>query len=266
MTTELGNQTGAPHKILVVDDEKTTRSAICEALTRVGYLAKSAESADEALNILEYASFDVVILDLNMPGKHHGLDVLQAAEKLAPDTAFIILTGQPSTETAITALRSGAFDYLRKPVTLKTIFDRAEAAIKKQTEQRRQKHAVSLLQQALTTLQMPIEPQPSAPLTTFRVGAIVIDDQKKTAAFQGTDLDLTPIEYKLLLKFVQEPDTILSYAELAAESHDMDLEESEARALLRTHIYRLSRKFGDKDETPLQNVRGQGVILRRELA
>ncbi len=251
-------------KVLIVDDEKTTRLALSEAFTLNGSQVQSAASADEALELFKQTSFDAVLLDLNMPGKHGGIDILKAAENVAPNTAFIILTGQPSTETAITALRSGAYDYLRKPVTLNTILETTEAALRKQAESRRQKNAVSLLQQAMGVLQL--DSAPTTPESPYlEIGSIKINNQKYKAFHKGEELDLTPIEYKLLRKFVENPDTIMSYAELAQATHNSTLDEVEARTLLRTHIYRLSRKLGDKENTPLQNVRGQGVILLEEM-
>jgi DNA-binding response OmpR family regulator len=80
----------------------------------------------------------------------------------------------------------------------------------------------------------------------------------------GKALDLTPIEYKLLCKFVREPNTALSFADLAYETHGMAISEGEARPLLRTHVYRLSRKLAEQGECPLQNVRGRGYMFRVE--
>lgn len=245
-------------RILVVDDEKTTRLALCEAFTRLGYETNHAATGDEALVAIAADFYDVVILDLEMPGTK-GVKVLAEAEELAPDTAFIVLTAYASTDTAIAALRSGAFDYLRKPSSLEVIVTAVKKALAQQQERKRQKEAARLLQQALHTFRTGVESSTSH--LQRQTAGITIDERKQTATYKGHPLDLTPIEYKLLHKFVRHPDTVLAYTELARESHNLELDESEARALLRTHIYRLSRKLGQKDESPLQSVRGRGVIL-----
>ena len=92
--------------ILVVDDEKTTRMVLCEALNQIGHHSRSAASAEEAMVAISGREFDVVILDLQMPGVG-GITLLAKANELAPNTAFIIFTAYSSTDSAILALRSG---------------------------------------------------------------------------------------------------------------------------------------------------------------
>jgi len=248
-------------KILVVDDEKTTRLALCEALNQVGYQAGHAASGYEALSALAVTPYDVVILDLQMPGMS-GVQVLQEVEQAAPDTAFVVFTAHASTDTAIAALRSGAVDYLRKPVSLETLFAAVERALNKQQQQKRQREAVKFLHQAMQALQPPAGAGGGEEKTAVLYTAgIAIDEQTQSVHYQNNPLQLTPVEFKLLHYLVRQPDTVISYAELARVSHGMDVEEMDARALLRTHIYRLSQKLGDKVLSPLQNVRGRGVIL-----
>lgn len=248
-------------KVLVVDDEKTTRLALCEALNQVGYQASHAASGHEALSALAVTPYDVVILDLQMPGMS-GVQVLQEVEQVAPDTAFVVFTAHASTDTAIAALRSGAVDYLRKPVSLETLFAVVERALNKQQQQKRQKEAVQLLQQAMQIFQSPAgEDERKGETAVLHTAGISIDEQTQSAHYQGQPLQLTPVEFKLLHHLLRQPDTVFSYAELARVSHGMVVEESEARALLRTHIYRLSQKLGSKAHSPLQSVRGRGIIL-----
>lgn len=262
-----------PAKILVVDDERTTRMAICEALGMVGYTATPVSTGEEALRYLMREHYDGVILDLNLPGNYSGIDVLEQAEAIAPQTAFIILTAYASADTAITALRSGAYDYLRKPAALDLIFATVREALAKQKERQRQQEAVRLLEQAMTLLHgrggqtavassSPVNPKNDK---IYHAAGITINDSRHQVTSADQLLELTPIEYKLLCKFVREPNTAFSFAELAYESHGMAVDEGEARALLRTHVYRLSRKLAVNGESPLQNVRGLGYMLNTEV-
>lgn len=254
-------------RVLVVDDESTTRMALCEALTQLGYAAKHAGSGSEALVMLREASYQVVILDLEMPGMK-GTEVLAAAKDITPQTAFIVLTGHASTDTAIAALRSGAVDYLRKPSSLEQIISAVEQAVAKQETRRRQEEAMRLLEQAVQTLQSDMLPAPANNKPPFggflEAAGIQINVHQQTALYQKELLRLTPIEYKLLCEFVRRPDTILTYSELVLVSHEMEMEEPDARDLLRTQIHRLSRKLGDKDTSPIQTVRGRGVMLQSD--
>ena len=252
--------------VLIVDDERTTRLAISEALNQLGFHAQAVGSGEEAVDFLRQETVQVVILDLEMPGLK-GTDVLVAAETIASDTAFIILTAHASTETAITALRSGAVDYLRKPSSLKVIATTVAKAARKQQEKSRQQQAIKLLQQAMSTFQPPKTPSSQSALKTddhknlIHVGQVAIDTHKQIAFYKEKDLDLTPIEYRLLHRLANSPNTICTYSQLGEASHDVEMDEVEARALLRTHMYRLGRKLGGKESSPLQSVWGRGFIL-----
>ena len=269
--------TPSPH-ILIVDDERTTRMALTEAFVQSGFQTDSAATGHEALHQLRRQSFDAVILDMHLSDEVTGLDILSMAPEISPDTAFIVLTGYATTESAIMALRSGAYDYLQKPASLPVIVETAQVALAKRAERLREKDAVRLLRQAFTTLNdeatvpevrpeminkldLPTAVSPSL----YTIGDITLDDQRQRVTCADEQLTLTPIEYKLLHYLIQHPHVVFSYTELAEISHDMpDLDESEARALLRTHIYRLRRKLEHKKKTPLQTVRGRGVVLQDE--
>ena len=255
-------------KVLVVDDERTTRLAIAEALRQLGYDCNTAESGEEAIEIFQRQAYHVAILDLHMTGLT-GVDVLNAADKIAPHTEFIILTAHASTDTAIAALRSGAVDYLRKPSSLQNIAAAVAKAAQKQQDRARQEKAVALLQQAASTLQIP-QPEPITPPPSsanqhvIYVGPVQVDSQKQTATYQGAPLDLTPIEYRLLHYLATHADVICSYSDLGIASHNIEMDEVEARGLLRTHMYRLVRKLGGKENSPLQGVWGRGFILHTD--
>ena len=258
------SQNSTAARVLVVDDEQTTRLALCEALNRLGYEAYQVGSGAEAVTKLREMPYQVVILDLEMPGMK-GTEVLAAAEEIAPQTGFIVLTAYASMDTAIAALRSGAVDYLRKPSSLEQIISAVEKAISRQESQHRQQQAMRLLEQAVQTLQpdmltFPPSRRPPADRILEAAG-IRINERRQTVYYDEETLHLTPIEYKILYELVQHPDTILTYSQLVLVSHEMEMDETEARDLLRTHVHRLSRKLGDKDSSPIQSVRGRGVIL-----
>ncbi|HEY6563337.1 MAG TPA: sigma-54 dependent transcriptional regulator, partial [Pirellulaceae bacterium] len=107
-------------RILFVDDEPNIREIIRTELPRRGHQVTVCGDGLEAVGHLEQHAFDCMIVDLNMPGLN-GIEVLSRARELAPDTEAIILTGKQSLETAIEALRLGAFDYLSKPYKLSTL-------------------------------------------------------------------------------------------------------------------------------------------------
>ncbi|HEX5481312.1 MAG TPA: sigma-54 dependent transcriptional regulator, partial [Terriglobia bacterium] len=102
-------------KILVVDDDPSLRRVLEVQLEQEGYGAASAESAQQALSMLQLQSYDLVIADLKMP-EFSGIALLRQLRSQYPETIIIILTAFGTVETAVEAMKAGAYDYLTKPV------------------------------------------------------------------------------------------------------------------------------------------------------
>ncbi|HET7838353.1 MAG TPA: response regulator, partial [Rectinemataceae bacterium] len=103
--------------VLVADDEKNIREGLAEALGLEGYRTLGASDGDEALKLVEQGDVDLVITDLKMP-KVAGTEVLKTVVGRYPGLPVIVLTGHGTIEDAVTAMRSGAFDFVTKPVNL----------------------------------------------------------------------------------------------------------------------------------------------------
>lgn len=102
-------------QILIVDDEVNIRNALVTLLERKGYRARGVATAEEALDLLETTGMDLVITDLRMPGIG-GMEFLQRLHAKWPDTEVVVMTAYGSIETAVEAMRFGAYDYLAKPI------------------------------------------------------------------------------------------------------------------------------------------------------
>ena len=101
-------------RLLVVDDEQSMREFLESFLRREGYDVSTAADVDTALSYLESDEIDLVITDMQMPEKT-GLDLILEARELSPETAMVMITGFGTTDSAISAMREGAYDYLTKP-------------------------------------------------------------------------------------------------------------------------------------------------------
>src|SRR5208282_5235857 len=106
--------------ILVVDDEPESLSVMSESLERVGFHVVQAKSGAEAFQFLTANDVDVVLTDLKMP-TIDGMEILTAARKNDPNTAVIIITGYGTIETAVEAMKAGAFHYLTKPINVEEL-------------------------------------------------------------------------------------------------------------------------------------------------
>jgi two-component system response regulator PilR (NtrC family) len=105
---------GLTGDILIVDDERSMREFLAIFLRRAGHRVEAAAGGADGLSALKSREFDVVITDLRMPGVG-GLEILAEAKKLHPETQVIVVTAFATTETAIAAMKAGAYDYLTKP-------------------------------------------------------------------------------------------------------------------------------------------------------
>src|SRR4051812_36340664 len=102
-------------RILLVDDDADIRTHLGGLLEDEGHHVTGAADARAALAALEHQSFDVVLLDINMPGMT-GLDALPLIRETSPGTGVVILSGEGSVANAVAALKRGAFDFIEKPV------------------------------------------------------------------------------------------------------------------------------------------------------
>lgn len=100
--------------VYIVDDEASIRSILTEALGTAGYQTRDFPSADDAIKVIEEEPPHVILSDIRMPGMS-GMDLLEAVRKLSEDIQFIIMTSHASLDTALQAIKLGAYDYLHKP-------------------------------------------------------------------------------------------------------------------------------------------------------
>lgn len=116
-------------RILVVDDDSDTRDLLSEVLETEGYQVVVASGAQEALAEGKAARFDVILSDIRLGPELNGLDVLRAFKSIQPDSEVILITAFGSMETAIEAVKAGAFDYLSKPFKIEDVVNRVRRAL-----------------------------------------------------------------------------------------------------------------------------------------
>lgn len=115
-------------KILVVDDEKHIRDSCIRLLNRKRYDAEGAESGVEALDKIGKNHYDLVILDIRMPGMD-GIEVLRRAKVMVPNILVLVLTGHGTLDTAKEALELGAAGFIRKPISIENLAESIDLAL-----------------------------------------------------------------------------------------------------------------------------------------
>jgi len=130
--------------ILIIEDEDTLRESLKRIFAREGFSVDAAESAEKGLSLLENNHFDIIISDIMLPGID-GIELLQKVRGMLPDQLFIIITAYASLETAIKALRAGAYDYIMKPI----MHEEIKQVVRNALRQRRLEAENSLLRREI---------------------------------------------------------------------------------------------------------------------
>ncbi len=240
-------------KILVVDDEESVRFFAVYGLTQTGWQVDEAESGEIALDMLESTYYDILLLDLRMIGMD-GLAVMRQVKKRWPETMVIIITAYASVDSAIEAIRQGAFDYLRKPCAVSdivTCVNRAWAEKEKRDQQRR------LIRQAKTKAAVAADPD-LASTSTFKSGLLTIDMDSRQVSVAGKQLSLTPTQYELLEMLARSLGKPVPLEQLINKGLGYDPDDFQAQETLRVHISRLRRKLG---AGYIRTIRGGGYVL-----
>lgn len=115
-------------KLLIVEDEETLRESLRRVLHHEGYEVDSVESSEAALEVIRDKHYDIVITDIILPGMN-GIDLVRTCRKRNPEIILIVITAFASIETAVEAIRAGAYDYLIKPVIHEEIKKIIKAAL-----------------------------------------------------------------------------------------------------------------------------------------
>jgi DNA-binding NtrC family response regulator len=121
-------------RILVVDDEKNIRLTLGQTLAMVGYTVETAVNGEDALNQLQSRPFDLMLLDLRMPGMD-GIEVLRQVMERRPETRVVVVTAHGSVDTAVEAMKLGAVDFIQKPFAPQEIRDLVRKVLDRDQQQ-----------------------------------------------------------------------------------------------------------------------------------
>ncbi len=226
----------APH-ILIVDDDERIRGLLQKFLARNGFLVTTARDAAHARRILAGLDFDLIVMDVMMPGE----DGVSMTKSLREDrmTPILLLTAKGETEDRIAGLEAGADDYLPKPFEPKELLLRMNAILRRMPE--------------------PVETDAAPKL--LQLGPVRYDIDRGEMWQGDTPVRLTATEAQLMRIFAAQPGEALTRTKLVEEL-GRDKGQAQERAV-DVQITRLRRKLEEDPKQPryLQTVRGAGYML-----
>jgi len=259
----------ATGRILIIDDEAALRQSLARILQQAGFEATTAESAEQGFSLIESTDFNLIFMDLRMPGIA-GLDALKLIHNSHPSLPVVLFTAQPDLNSAVEALRSGATDYLLKPLKPQAIIERAQTILASQQKEKRKQE----IMQQIEALQAEIKSLNNGdtdPLPTARVGsdrflkrgALVLDLHKRCLSVSEKTINIPHTSFDYLLVLAKHSPGVVNYQTLVAEAQGYQADIHEAQELTKWHIHQLRQAIEPDIHNPsfLINVRGTGYRL-----
>ncbi len=211
-------------RILLVDDESAIRRALRPPLTELGFQVVEASRGEEALQLMLASVFDVVLLDINMPGIG-GVETLRRIRSLAPRLPVLMLTVRDREEEKVEALELGADDYVTKPFSTRELIARIRTAVRRVRAPARAEDA-------------PIE-----------IGELRLDPVKRKVFKRGQPVHLTRKEFDILHCLMSRAGRVVTYARLLTAVWGAECREEVE--YLRTFVRQLRKKIEDDPSKPI---------------
>lgn len=255
--------------ILIIDDEAALRQSLARILQQAGFEATTAENAEQAFAFIETTKFDLVFMDLRMPGMP-GLEALKHIHGSYPALPVVLFTAQPDLNSAVEALRNGATDYLLKPLKPQAIIDRAQKIIASQQKEKRKQEILQQIEFLQTELKN-LHTGNTGPLPAARIGsdrflkrgALVLDMHKRCLLINEQTINIPHTSFDYLLVLARHSPDVVGYQTLVAEAQGYEADAHESQELAKWHIHQLRQALEQDTHNPsfLINVRGIGYRL-----
>lgn len=208
--------------VLVVDDEPALRKVLNTTLAARGFTVEEAGSAERALDLMREANFNLVLLDINMPGIG-GLEACRRIRSMAPEVAIVMVTVRDAEADIVQALEAGADDYITKPFRFGELVARLRAVLRRTVDETTQ-------------------------LTTLQAGDLEIDFDRRVVRRAREIVHLTPTEFDLLALLMKNQGSLLSHKKLLQAIWGP--EYGEELEYLRSYVRTLRKKLEDDPAQP----------------
>ena len=212
-----------PCSVLIVDDEPSLRKVLRTSLSAGGFTVEEARSGEEALGVAQHKAFDLVLLDINMPGIG-GVEACRRLRDLSPSAGIVMVTVRDQEDDKVQALEAGADDYITKPFRLRELIARLRAVLRRT--------------RAFETQELPV----------LRAGVLTMDLHRRILWRSGSQVHLSPKEFDLLGFMMQNQGAPLTHVRLLRSvwgpEYGNELE------YLRSYVRMLRKKIENEPSKP----------------
>ena len=231
------NSASSATRVLVVDDEPTVREVVVGYLRRDGHEVYEAADGPTALELITDQSFDLVVLDMMLPGVN-GLDILRRI-RAEGDMAVIMLTARAEESDRVAGLELGADDYVVKPFSPRELAARVNGVLRRSA------------------------PRATSASEVLTFGPLVIDNRSREVTLDGEVIDMTPKEFDVLAYLASSPRKVFSRADLLSDVWQSSPEWQDS-ATVTVHVRRIRNKIEVDPENPRWITTVWGVGYRFE--
>jgi len=202
-------------KLLIIEDEKELSDSICTYLSSESFICETAYDFDMAMEKISLYDYSCIILDITLPGGS-GLNILKELKANNKSEGVLVISARNSVDDKVAGLKTGADDYLAKPFHLSELGARVDAIIRRKTFDGK---------------------------NIVQVGELSVNIPDKTAAVNNKTIDLTRMEYDLLLYFTSNKNKVISKGAMAEHLWGDDMDLAGNYDFLYTHIKNLRKKL-----------------------
>ena len=217
-------------RILLVEDDAMMGQAVKVALSQAGYAVDLIDTAEDAEAALDTTPYDMVVLDINLPGKS-GLDMVKGLRSRKKNIPVLALTARDTTKQKVEGFSAGADDYVVKPFDLEELLARLQALLRRSN---------------------------GRPASHIKNGTITLDPAARTVQSGGKPVDLSAREFAILAILMENIGKVMNKQEIEDKLYGWDIEiESNA---VEVHISHLRKKLGDQ---LIKTIRGLGYVVEK---
>jgi len=249
--------------ILIVDDDPSRWPVWSKALKRQGFVIEHADDSNEARALFGSNNFGLALVSLGKHARDNGMSLLDWIVENYPSTDVIVITTYTTINISLEALKKGAYDYLVTPANIVEVVTRVDRCMKERLECAERLEVIEEIEAKLNLLRtqfLPAVEDRSEHDDILETRSIIVDRRKRLVVRHGEPVQLSPTEFDILDYLASNDDHVVSASELIRAVQGYDIDELDARPVVRVYVRRLRQKIEIKPSSPehILTVRSRG--------